>query len=63
MSKLNYTHGLSFELYVMDLCEEIKPTRAEDLSIISDELHQHIEIAIEDYISSEGLEGEYESQY
>ena len=65
MSKLNYTEmdGISFELYVMDLCEKAKPTTAEDLSILSGDLHQRIEVAIEDYIRDESLEGEYESQY
>lgn len=47
---MTYNEGIEFELYVMDLCDRQKPTSCKDLEFLSDELHQHIEIAIEDYI-------------
>ncbi len=60
---MDKTNGLSFEIYVMELCESYKPKKAEDLEKLSDELHQRIENAIADYISDQSLNGEYESQY
>lgn len=63
MSRLSYTEGLNFDIYIMDLCHQIKPTKANDLQDLSDDLHQRIEWAIEDYISDEGLEGKYDNMY
>lgn len=63
MSKLTYNEGLSFDIYIMDLCEKAKPTKADDLEDLSEDLHQRIEMAIDDYISDNQLEGEYDSQY
>ena len=63
MSKLNFADGLNFDIYIIDLCEVIKPQTAEDLNEFSDDLHIRIEMAIEDFISDTGLSGEYESQY
>lgn len=63
MSKLSFADGLNFDIYIMDLCEELKPQKAEDLNEFSEDLHQRIEMAIEDFITDTGLSGEYESQY
>lgn len=41
---------IEFELYVMDLCDRIKPTSCRQLEKLSDELHSCVENAIEDYI-------------
>lgn len=48
--KLEYKDSENFELYVMDLCESIKPKTCEDLESLSEELHESIEYAITDYI-------------
>ena len=32
MSRLAYNDGLNFDIYIMDLCETVKPKRAEDLA-------------------------------
>ncbi|HII08592.1 MAG TPA: hypothetical protein HA355_03275 [Methanosphaera sp.] len=34
----------------MDLCEAVKPKSCVDLEDISEDLHQRVEIAIQDYI-------------
>ena len=63
MSKLSYVDGLNFDIYIIDLCENIKPQKAEDLNEFSEDLHQRIEMAIEDFIIDMKLIGEYENQY
>lgn len=44
---------LRFELLIMDIVEEYhrkkKITTAEEFAEFSDELHQHLELAVEDY--------------
>ena len=63
MSRLAYNDGLNFDIYIMDLCEMVKPKRAEDLEELSEELHQRIEMAIDDFIADTNLQGEYINQY
>lgn len=41
---------LSFEIYIMDLCEAENPKSCEDLEDFADEIHQRVENAIQDYI-------------
>lgn len=50
MSKLSYNDGLNFDIYVMDLCEGINPRSCSDLEELSQDLHERIEMAIQDYI-------------
>jgi len=63
MSRLAYNDGLNFDIYIMDLCKIAKPKRAEDLEELSEELHQRIEMAIDDFIADTNLQGEYNNQY
>lgn len=48
---INIDDGLSFELYVGDLLERTNPKSCNELERIAEELHNRIEIAIQDYIS------------
>ena len=48
---LSFDAGNNFEIYVMTLCEEIKPKTEKDLEDLAEELHQRIEIAVEDFIN------------
>lgn len=47
---MTYQEGLRLEIYVMDLCEKLKPKSCTDLENLADEIHQHVEIAIQDYV-------------
>ena len=62
---LSFDAGSNFEIYVMTLCEEIKPKTEKDLEELAEELHQRIAIAVEDFINeSDQLDIEnYEGQY
>ena len=55
MSKLTYRDGLNFDIYVMDLCESIKPKSCSDLEKLSEDLHERVEMAIQDYILYDDL--------
>ena len=48
--RLDYRNGLSFDIYIMDLIETQKPKSAKDLIDFSEDLHQRVEMAIQDYI-------------
>ena len=65
--RLDYKNGLSFEIYIMDLIEAYKSdlTSASDLNDFSEDLHQRIEMAIQDYIyDDENLDiDDYEASY
>ena len=65
--RMNYKDGLNFEIYIMDLIEACKPdlTLASDLNDFSEDLHQRIEMAIQDYIfDDENLDiDDYEAPY
>lgn len=64
MSRLNYKNGLNFDIYVMDLCEIINPQKASDLNNFSEDLHERVEMAIQDYIYDNGLNlDEYNGAY
>lgn len=53
---------LSFEVYVMTLCEAQKCKSAKDYEDLAEELHGAIESAIQDACWAEGIE-DYESRY
>ena len=53
---------IDFELYVMDLAYDQHIKDPEKLREFSDELHQHLELAIEDYARDEGID-DYEPVY
>ena len=63
--RLSFNDGLSFEIYVSDLCESIKPQTCEDLEELARDLHERVEIAIWDFVNdSENLNiDDYENQY
>lgn len=60
-----YKDALSFEIYVMDLVDAIKPESAEEMEGISNELHQCVENAILDSLEDEAYDfaEDYEPQY
>lgn len=53
---------LSFECSVMDNADEEKVENLKQLQDFADQLHQHIEIAMDDYANDHNL-GEYEWMY
>ena len=63
--RLDYRNGLSFDIYIMDLIEAQKPKSAKDLIDFSEDLHQRVEMAIQDYIfDDENLDiDDYEAPY
>lgn len=67
MSRLTFMQGLHFDIYVLDLFEEIKPKSCKDLEDLSEELHERLEMAIQDYIHDYDDEildiHDYESRY
>ena len=50
MSGLSYEDGLNFDIYVMDLAESINPQNESDLEELAEDLHERIEMAIQDFI-------------
>lgn len=62
---LSRNEGFEFDIYVMDLCDKVKPLTCQNLSSLSEELHERIENAIQDYIhDSDELDiDDYEANY
>lgn len=62
---LTWEEGLNFDIYIMDLIESKQPTNASELTDFSEELHQRVEMAIQDYIyDDEKLDiNDYEAPY
>ena len=67
---ISTTDSINFELVVMEIMNQYKDriTTATDVETFSDELHQHIEIAIQDMLEDiEGFNGinpdDYNAQY
>lgn len=64
---ISFADSNNFEIYVMDIVDKYKPKDAEDYEILSDELHQSVEIAIcdmiEDSDNGEKIMEEYEPRY
>ena len=52
-----------FELLIMDMCYEKKIKDAETLKNFSDDLHQSLELAIEDYANDNEFGDDYEPNY
>lgn len=48
---LTFEDGNNFAIYIMDLCEAVKPETGADLQRLAEELHERIEMAIEDFIN------------
>lgn len=53
---------LNFEIYIGDLLEEQNIRDADKLGKFSDELHQQLEMAVEDYANDTGIE-DYDPVY
>lgn len=53
---------LSFEIYIMDLCEHEGCKTAKDYENLAQELHEAIENAIQDVCLDEGIDA-YEPSY
>lgn len=64
MSRLSNIENIRFELTVMDFIDLTKPKKASDLSVLSENLHECIECAIEDYINDHDMDlDDYEGAY
>lgn len=63
--RLTWEEGLNFDIYIMDLIESKQPSNASELIDFSEELHQRVEMAIQDYIyDDEKLDiNDYEAPY
>lgn len=63
--RLTWKEGLNFDIYIMDLIESKQPSNASELIDFSEELHQRVEMAIQDYIyDDEKLDiNDYEAPY
>ena len=53
---------LAFEIYIMDLCESQGCKVAEDYEKLAEQLHEAIELAIQDACLDEGID-DYEPSY
>ena len=62
MKNISYTQLIGFELACMDLAEALEIKNADDLEWFSATLHEHLEIAMEDYATDGEIE-DYEPQY
>lgn len=62
MKKLTYEILIGFELSVMDIAEACEVKTKGDLEWFSATLHEHLEMAMEDYATDEDI-GDYEPQY
>ena len=62
---MGYKDGLSFDIYVYALCENLRPESCKDLEKLAQDLHERIEMAIEDFINdSDNLNiDDYDNQY
>ena len=65
MGRLDYKDGLNFDIYILDLCEKVKPKSCKDLEDLSEDLHERIETAIQDYIYDDEVLNieDYEPRY
>ena len=60
--KMNRNDWLNFEIYIGDLLEKQNIMDAEKLGKFSDELHQQLEMSVQDYANGIGMNG-YEPVY
>ena len=54
---------LRFEIMIMDIVEELNINDADSLSDFSTDIHEHIEIALQDYADDMGFGEDYEPQF
>ena len=54
---------ISFECGIMDIVNAAKIDNADDLQKFADNLHQHIEIALQDFAYDSGFGDDYEPSY
>lgn len=59
---MKYADLISFEIYVMDLCDAEGCKTAEDFEKLSGLLHEHVETAIQDMCMDSGIE-DYDPMY
>lgn len=60
---ISYNNWLDFEIFIMDLAESYKIDNAKDLQNLADDLHTHVEIALEDYADDYDFRDDYEPSY
>lgn len=60
---MTYNDWLGFEVMIMDMAEQEKIDNAKDLQEFADELHNHIEVALQDYAEDTGFRDDYEPSY
>lgn len=53
-------YWLQFECMVMDKADEDKINNAKDLQRLSEEYHNHIEVAMQDFASDNGFGDDYD---
>ena len=58
-----YSEWLNFEIFVMDIAEREKIDNAKDLQELADELHTHIEVALQDHANDFGFGDDYYPSY
>lgn len=59
---MTYTDLVSFEIHVMDLCDAEGCKTAEEYEKLSELLHEHLELAIQDMCTANGIE-DYDPLY
>ena len=62
MKAINWYTLNDFELVIMDLAEALEAKTKDDLERLSATLHEHLEMAVEDYAMDIKIE-DYEAQY
>lgn len=63
MKDINRNDWMKFELYIMDFLTELDINSGSDLSDIAEQLHEHMETAIQDYANDEDIYDDYEPTY
>lgn len=54
---------LAFEISIADFVESVQPTTVESLEDLSDTLHQHLEVVMQDYAIDNGWGEDYMPTY
>lgn len=60
---INRYDWLKFEILIMDIAEQEKIDNAKDLQNFADELHTHIEVALQDHADDNGFGDDYYPSY
>ena len=53
MKTLDYMRTLDVEIFVSDLLEKVSPDTIEEIERMAEQLHNSVEIGIQDYIDGE----------